>query len=226
VSGGGCRTRARGLVIFDCDGVLVDSMGIDMRELTRAIAAVGGTLSRAEVEHAFHGRSLAVIERGVAEHLGGSPPDGWMERYLAARAAAFARELRAIPGAAAAIAGVRATGWEACIASSARLAKMEQTLSLTGLRDAIADDRIFSAYDQAVARPKPAPDLFLHAARTCGYTPAECVVVEDSVPGIAAGRAAAMRTLGYTAGDASLDERLTALGAEPLADLRELPARL
>jgi HAD superfamily hydrolase (TIGR01509 family) len=149
-----------------------------------------------------------------------------MERFLGARAAAFARELRAIPGAADAIAGVRAAGWEACIASGGRLAKMEQTLSLTGLRDAFADDRIFSAYAPAVARPKPAPDLFLHAAEACGYVPADCVVVEDSAPGIAAGRAAAMRTLGYTAGDASLEPRFLALGAEPLADLRELPTRL
>jgi HAD superfamily hydrolase (TIGR01509 family) len=218
--------NARGLVIFDCDGVLVDSMGIDMRELTRAIAAVGGTLTRADVQRAFHGRSLADIERGVAEHLGGAPSDGWIERYLTTRAAAFADELRPIPGAAEAIAGVRAAGWEACIASGGRMAKMEQTLSLTGLRDAFADDRIFSAYAPTVARSKPAPDLFLHAAGTCGYAPANCVVVEDSLPGIAAGRAPAMRTLGYTGDDASLEPRFAALGAEPLADLRELPARL
>ncbi|HXE45204.1 MAG TPA: HAD-IA family hydrolase [Conexibacter sp.] len=218
--------RAHGLVIFDCDGVLVDSMGIDMRELTRAIAAIGGTLTRAEVDRAFHGVALAEIQRGVAAHLGHPVPADWMERFLADRAVAFARELRPVPGAGEAIDGVRAAGWEVCIASSGRLAKMEQTLGLTGLRDAFADDRIFSAYAPEVSCAKPAPDLFLHAARTCSYLPADCVVVEDSVPGIAAGRAAAMRTLGYTGGDASLAPRFAALGAEPLADLRELPARL
>ena len=103
---------------------------------------------------------------------------------------------------------------------------MEQTLTVAGLRDAFPDERIFSAYLPAVARSKPARDLFLHAAAACGFTPAECVVVEDSVPGITAGRAAAMRTLGFTGGDASLEPAFLALGAEPLGDLRELPSRL
>ena len=216
--------RARGLVIFDCDGVLVDSMGIDMRELTRAIAAAGATMSAREVEEAFHGVALADIERGVQARLGRPLPDGWMERFLAERAAAFARELRPIDGAAEAIAGVRAAGWEACIASGGAHEKMALTLRVAGLSDAIAADRIFSAYD--VARPKPAPDLFLHAARVCGHAPAACVVVEDSVPGVTAGVAAGMQTLGYANGDAAHAARLAALGADPLDDLRALPARL
>jgi HAD superfamily hydrolase (TIGR01509 family) len=215
---------ARGLVIFDCDGVLVDSMGIDMRELTRAIVAAGGTMTAHEVEDAFHGVALADIERGVAAHLGGPVPDGWMERFLADRAAAFERELRPIEGAAEAIAGVRAAGWEACIASGGARKKMELTLRLAGLRGAVPDDRIFSAYD--VSRPKPAPDLFLHAAATCGYAPDVCVVVEDSVPGVTAGVAAGMRTFGYAGGDTAVAERLASLGAEPLVDLRELPTLL
>jgi HAD superfamily hydrolase (TIGR01509 family) len=214
----------RGLVIFDCDGVLVDSMGIDMRELTRAIAAAGGTLDEDAVADAFHGRALADIQRGVEAHLGRSLPSAWMERYLAARAAAFERELKPIDGAAAAIAGVRAAGWEACVASGGAHEKLALTLRVTGLRDAVPADRVFSAYD--VARPKPAPDLFLHAAAACGHAPAACVVVEDSVPGVAAGLAAGMRTLGYTGADRAIGARLAALGAEPLADLRELTARL
>jgi HAD superfamily hydrolase (TIGR01509 family) len=216
--------RARGLVIFDCDGVLVDSMGIDMRELARAVARAGGTLSEGEVNAAFHGVALPAIERGVAEHLGRPLPDGWMERFLADRAAAFERELAPVPGAAEAIEGVRAAGWEACVASGGRMAKMEQTLRLAGLRDALPDERIFSAY--AIGRHKPAPDLFLHAAAACGFPPSACVVVEDSVPGVTAGLAAGMRTLAYTAGDAARAARLAALGAEPLHDMRELPAQL
>ena len=217
-------SSARGLVIFDCDGVLVDSMGIDMRELTRAIVAAGGTVTAQEVEDAFHGVALADIERGVAAHLGRPVPDGWMKRFLADRAAAFERELQPIDGAAEALAGVRAAGWDACIASGGAREKMELTLRVAGLRDVVPDDRIFSAYD--VARPKPAPDLFLHAAAACGFAPDACVVVEDSVPGITAGLAAKMRTLGYSGSDAAVAERLTSLGAERLDAMRDLPSLL
>lgn len=215
---------APGLVVFDCDGVLVDSMGIDMRELTRAIAGAGGTLTPEQVDAAFHGMALADIERGVAEHLGRATPDGWMDAFLAARADAFERELRPVAGAVEAVEGVRSLGWETCIASGGRLQKMEQTLRVTGLADLFPRDRVFSAY--AVARPKPAPDVFLHAARTCGFAPAACVVVEDSVPGVQAAVAAGMRTLAYTTGGIAAADRLVPLGAEPLHELRELPAHL
>jgi len=204
-------SSAHGLVIFDCDGVLVDSMGIDMRELTRAIESVGGTMTAEQVEAAFHGVALADIQRGVEAHLGRPVPDGWMARFLADRAAAFERELRPIDGAREALAGVRAQ-------------KMELTLRVTGLRDAVPEDRIFSAY--SVARPKPAPDLFLHAAAVCGFEPDACVVVEDSVPGVTAGLAAGMRTLGYSGGDPTVAERLASLGAEPLSAMTDLPALL
>jgi HAD superfamily hydrolase (TIGR01509 family) len=215
---------ASGLVIFDCDGVLVDSEGISMRELTRAIAAEGGTLSEPEVAQRFVGLSLTDVEAHASAHLGRAVPERWIERFLAVRAEAFERELRPVPGAAEAIARVRAAGWEACIASGGRMAKMEQTLRLAGLRAAFAGDRIFSA--TMVDRGKPAPDLFLHAAERCGYAPAACVVVEDSVPGVTAGLAAGMRTFGYDGGDRVHGARLAALGAEPLADLRKLPALL
>jgi HAD superfamily hydrolase (TIGR01509 family) len=215
---------ARGLVIFDCDGVLVDSMGIDMRELVRAIESVGGTMSAEQVEAAFHGVALADIQRGVEAHLGRPVPEDWMERFLADRAAAFERELRPIDGAREAIDGVRAAGWEACIASGGALEKMELTLRVTDLRDAVPDARIFSAY--MVERPKPAPDLFLHAAAACGFPPEGCVVVEDSVPGVVAGRAAGMRTFGYSGGDSTIAQRLASLGAEPLGAMGDLPALL
>lgn len=215
---------AAGLVIFDCDGVLVDSMGIDMRELTRAIADVGGRMSAQDVADAFHGVALPAIQHGVEAHLGRPLPPGWMERFLARRAAAFERELEPIDGAREAIDGVRAIGWEACIASGGALQKMQLTLRVAGLRDAVPPDRIFSA--SMVAHPKPAPDLFLHAATRCGYEPDACVVVEDSVPGVTAGRAAGMRTLGYTGGDAAVAERLEPLGAELLEAMASLPDRL
>jgi HAD superfamily hydrolase (TIGR01509 family) len=216
--------RARGLVIFDCDGVLVDSEGISMRELTRALAREGSDLSEAEVREQFVGIALVDIERKVAAQLGRPVPHDFIERFFAERAEAFEHELQPVRGARAAIDGVRAGGWEACIASGGRMSKMEQTLRIAGLRDAIPDDRIFSA--TMVARGKPAPDLFLHAAAVCGFPPPACVVVEDSVPGVSAAGAAGMRTFGYANGDRAHAVRLAALGAEPLVDLRSLPALL
>lgn len=213
-----------GLVIFDCDGVLVDSEGISMRELTRAIAREGGTLSRPAVEERFVGLSLADVVAGVEEHLDRAVPEGWLDAFLAERAEAFERELLPVPGAAEAVEGVRALGWETCVASGGRMEKMAQTLRVTGLHDLFPADRIFSV--TLVERGKPAPDLFLHAARVCGFETSACVVVEDSIPGLTAARAAGMRALAYTNGDAALAARVAPLGAEPLDDLRTLPARL
>ncbi|HMJ01811.1 MAG TPA: HAD-IA family hydrolase [Conexibacter sp.] len=215
---------APGLVIFDCDGVLVDSVAIDIRELTRAITSVGATMAEHEVHAAFHGAALADIDRALAAHLGAPPPDGWVDTWFAARTAAFERELTAVPGAAEAVAAVRALGWEVCVASQGEPEKMAQTLRVTGLCDCFAADRLFSA--AMVENGKPAPDLFLHAARTCGFLPDACVVVEDSSAGVTAAHAAGMRTLGYVGGNAALAACLTPLGAEPLDALNELPARL
>jgi HAD superfamily hydrolase (TIGR01509 family) len=225
-SGRTLATRA-GLVVFDCDGVLVDSVAIDIRELTRAIAGVGGTMAEHDVLAAFHGAALADIDRGLAAHLGAPAPDGWMDAWFASRTVAFERELAAVPGAAEAVDGVRALGWEVCVASQGEPLKMAQTLRMCGLTERFAQDRVVSA--TMVERGKPAPDLFLHAARRCGFAPEQCVVVEDSCAGVTAARAAGMRTLGFVADpvrDAAYARELAALGAELLHDLRELPGRL
>jgi len=214
----------RGLVIFDCDGVLVDSEGISMRELARSIARVGGTLTLAEVTERFVGLSLADVIAHVEAHLGRPVPAGWLDTFVKERAEAFERVLLPVPGAAEAVEGVRALGWETCVASGGRMEKMAQTLRVTGLWDLFPPDRIFSV--TLVERGKPAPDLFLHAARVCGFDSTACVVVEDSVPGLAAARAAGMRALAYTNDDVALAARAAPLGAEPLSDMRELPARL
>src|SRR6185436_20470496 len=156
----GARGSARGLVIFDCDGVLVDSVAIDMRELTRTIAALGGTMAEEDVHAAFHGAALGDIDRALAAHLGAPAPDRWMDAWFTARTAAFERELTSVPGAAEAVDGVRGLGWEVCVASQGEPAKMAQTLRVSGLAERFDPQRIFSA--TMVARGKPAPDLFLH----------------------------------------------------------------
>lgn len=122
---------------------------------------------------------------------------------------------------------MQALGWEVCVASQGERAKMAQTLRVSGLRDRFADARLFSA--TMVERGKPAPDLFLHAAAACGVAPEACIVVEDSPTGVAAARAAGMRVFGFTRDpglDAQIAMELRALGAEPLHDMSELPARL
>jgi HAD superfamily hydrolase (TIGR01509 family) len=215
-----------GLVIFDCDGVLVDSEPISMRVLTEAINAVGVAMSEAEVHAAFMGGSLEAIEREIALRRGAPLPPRWMEEFLAVRARAFDAELQPVEGAREAVEGVRALGWETCVASQGRPSKMRQTLGLTGLHDAFAAERIFSA--TMVRRGKPAPDLYLHAAATCGVEPDRCVVVEDSPTGVRGARAAGMRVLAYVAPGRTGDEALAlaAHGAEVFHDMREVPERV
>ena len=218
---------APGLVIFDCDGVLVDSEPISMRELTRAInAVIEEPMSEAEVHRAFVGGSLDVIERELTLRRGTPPPASWGDDFYATRALAFERELEPVQGAREAVLAVRALGWATCIASQGRPAKMAQTLALTGLDDLFASDRVFSATE--VARPKPAPDLFLHAAAACGFDPSACVVVEDSLTGVRGARAAGMRALGYVPRESPEDAALalTAAGAEVIRAVREVAGRL
>jgi HAD superfamily hydrolase (TIGR01509 family) len=210
------------LVIFDCDGVLVDSEGISSRELARSIGEVGLAMSWEEVKATFKGRSLADIAAAVERRIGRALPRGWLGEFERRRAAAFRDGLRAVPGADAAVRAVQASGIDTCVASQASLEKTNLTLGLTGLRSLFADDRLFSAGD--VARGKPAPDLFLHAAAACGHAPPSCVVVEDGAAGALAARAAGMRVLGYASGsDAGA---LSAAGAEVFFDMREAPERI
>lgn len=217
---------APGLVIFDCDGVLVDSEPISMRVLTEAINAVDVPMTPAEVHSAFIGGSLEVIEREISRRRGAPVPAGWMDDFYATRAQAFADGLEAVPGAREAVEGVQALGWETCIASQGRPAKMAQTLELTGLADLFPQERIFSA--TMVERPKPAPDLFVHAARACGFEPRACVVVEDSLLGVRGARASGARVLGYVPAEAPEDAALSLLaaGAEIVRSLDEVPARV
>jgi HAD superfamily hydrolase (TIGR01509 family) len=217
---------APGLLIFDCDGVLVDSEPISMRVLTEAVNDVGVPMSVEEVHAAFVGAAFETIELEVSRRRGAPVPAGWMDDFYAARALVFERELGPVPGAREAVESVRAGGWETCVASQGRPAKMEQTLGLTGLADLFPVERIFSA--TMVERPKPAPDLYLHAARVCGWEPDDCVVVEDSLLGVRGARAAGMRVLGYLPAAAPEDAALPLLaaGAEVVRDLREVAARV
>ena len=182
------------LVIFDCDGVLVDSELVSNRVLAEAFTALGRPMTIEESMEHFLGRSAEHLHRRGAELLGRPLPGAFYADYTAARDAAFETELQAVDGVADAVDALHAAGVATCVASSGPHPKMELTLGMTGLWDRFAG-RIFSATE--VEHGKPAPDLFLHAARTLGHAPEDCVVVEDSPAGVAAGVAAGMRVLGY-----------------------------
>jgi HAD superfamily hydrolase (TIGR01509 family) len=180
-----------GLIVFDCDGVLVDSEPLAMRVLLGGLAEAGYRLDEEEAYERFLGRSLATIQRIIREELGWHLPEGHDERMRERLFALFRSELQPIPGVAAAL---DALALPRCVASSSQPDRIRLSLEVTGLLPRFAP-HLFSAVD--VRHGKPAPDLFLHAAARMGVPPAACLVVEDSPAGIEAARRAGMRVLGF-----------------------------
>lgn len=209
------------LVIFDCDGVLVDSERLSVRVESRLLAELGWPLTERDVLERFVGRSDAHMKAEIEAALGRPVPE-WDDRYRTALHAAFHAELQAVAGVAAALDALDRDGTATCVASSGTHDKMAVTLGLTGLHDRFAG-RIFSATE--VANGKPAPDLFLHAADSLGVEPARCAVVEDSRYGVEAARAAGMRSFGY-AGGLTPANWLEGPGTVVFEDMAALPALL
>jgi HAD superfamily hydrolase (TIGR01509 family) len=210
------------LVIFDCDGVLVDSEVISNDLLARSLAAEGLPTTLAEARRDYQGLLLTDVVSRVQARLGRALPDDWLERYEHDRAEAFRRELQPVPGAAEAVERISAEGIAVCVASQGKAEKTRLSLGLTGLRHLFRGEALFSAY--SVPRGKPAPDLFLHAAKMMEAKPSRCVVVEDTASGVTAAVSAGMRVLGYVAD--SDEDGLRQAGAEILRSLNELPELL
>ncbi len=210
------------LVIFDCDGVLVDSEVISNEVLAHALSEQGLATTLAQSRRDYQGLLLEEVVCLAEAKLGRALSDVWLARYERDRTEAFRDKLAAVPGAAAAVARIRAVGIPVCVASQGKLAKTQLSLELTGMRELFEPDTLFSAY--SVAQGKPAPDLFLHAAASMNVTPARCVVVEDTPSGVTAAVAAGMRAVGYAAD--SDERKLREAGAEIVCSLHELPARL
>jgi len=185
------------LVVFDCDGVLVDSERLAVAIDVKAIGELGWPITEAEVIDRHLGKSNADVLADIEAHLGRPVPEHWGEAWDAEYRRVFDDELQAVPGIAEAIKVVAAEGFQMCVASSGSHAKMRRTLGKTGLWD-FFDGRIFSANE--VERGKPEPDLFLYAARQVGVPPDHCVVVEDSRYGVAGAKAAGMKAIGYAGG--------------------------
>lgn len=211
-------------VLFDCDGVLVDTEIVSSHVLAAMLTEQGVPTDGDALRVRMRGTSLDWVRAESVRQLGGEDklPAGWMEAFMDRRLVVYAEHTPQIPGAAAAVEAVRAAGIVVAVASQGARRKMDVTLPASGMEAVLGDAPIFSGDD--VVRGKPFPDLYLHAAKVLGVDPAAAAVVEDSVPGVTAAVAAGMRVLGY-AGEEE-PARLEAAGAEVVLDLHDVPARL
>lgn len=214
-----------GLIIFDCDGVLVDSEPLSVRVLVEGLASIGHAIEERAAYERFLGYSLAAVRAMLREELGFDLPAECLVAMRESLFERFRRELKPIAGIAEVLDQL-ATPY--CVASSSLPERITLSLEVTGLLPRFSG-RIFSA--TMVPRGKPAPDLYLHAAKTMGVTPEACLVIEDSPPGIRAAQAAGMKVFGFLGGGHAKQpgyrERL--MGCAPnllFDDMRELPALL
>jgi len=213
------------LVIFDCDGVLVDSEPIAMRVLIETLAEQGLTVEEDRAYRDFLGRSLATVRSQLRDAHQVELDDGALQAMRDRLFEEFRANLLPTPGVAEALATITGNH-EVSVASSSHPERIRLSLQIAGL-DGFFGEHIHSATE--VRKGKPAPDLFLHAAAARGVPPENCLVIEDSPAGIEAARAAGMRVFAYVGGThvkkAGLGERIAAAGADAvIEDMRDLPA--
>ena len=209
------------LVIFDCDGVLVDSEGPSNRLVAQEITALGWPMTTEQSCELFVGRRLSDIPPMIEAQLGRPIPSGWVAQLREKLIRLLSDEVEAMPGAHDALRAVTALGLPYRIASNSSHEEMDVKFRRVAMLD-LVQGRLHSARD--VRKGKPAPDLFLHAAAAEGIPPTACLVIEDSVPGAQAARAAGMACIGLAPhGD---DPALRATGAVLIRSFDELPAIL
>ena len=208
------------LIIFDCDGVLVDSEPVANRVLAENLTAHGWSISADEVGELFIGGTMKSTML-MAREMGVDLPDAWLDEIYGVMYETLAQGLPKIPHLDTLFAAIDRGGVKTCIASNGARKKMEITLPDAGLMERFAGN-LFSAHEVGVA--KPAPGLFEHACRAMGSTPENCVVVEDSASGAQAAKSAGMRCFGYTAETPA--DKLTQHGAVPFASMADLPGLL
>ncbi|MEU6608221.1 HAD family hydrolase [Streptomyces shenzhenensis] len=205
------------LVVFDNDGVLVDSEPISNRLLAAYLTELGHPTSYEDSLRDYMGAALHRVHDLVAERTGQRLPDDFDDVFHARVFAAFERELKPVSGAVGVLEKLAADGVPYCVASSGSHERIRVGHRTTGLDRWFEDSRIFSSQD--VGRGKPAPDLFLYAAERMGVAPERCVVVEDSPLGVRAAVAAGMDVYGFTA--MTPPEKLADAG-QLFSDMREL----
>ena len=206
------------LVIFDCDGVLVDSEPVVNRVVAEALTEQGWPMTGDESRERFLGLNLGSMLPIIEARLGRSLPAQWEADLVARLVRVLGEEVTLMPGAAEALAATTALGLPWRIASNSSHAELRAKLGRNGLGD-VVEGRLHSHHD--VARGKPAPDLFLAAAAAEAVGPDACLVIEDSVPGVTGAVAAGMTCLGFCPHDDG--DALRAAGAVPFHSLYDLP---
>ena len=208
--------KPRHLVIFDCDGVLVDSEPLSVRVLVAALNRHGIEMAEEEAYERFLGRSLATMRQVMDEEYGFHTGPEFLEGMRTDLYSLFKAELKPIPGIAETL---EALGLQACVASSSNPDRIRLSLTITGLIDKL-DPHIFSA--TMVKNGKPAPDLFLLAASEMGFAPEDCIVIEDSPAGIEAAQRAGMASFAFTGGShthtSGYRDRIEALSPDVVFD--------
>ncbi|MBO9427433.1 HAD family phosphatase [Labrenzia sp. R4_1] len=211
------------LVIFDCDGVLVDTERMVNASLAEMVTELGFPITGPECQQRFMGRTLENVKEMVEVLTGRSLPDDWPDKVRKRDLEVFAAGVPAITGVADVLDKLDRRNLPYCVGSSGKYAKMRTTLGSSGLLPRF-QGRLFSAED--CANGKPAPDVFLLAASTMGYPPEDCVVIEDSLPGVQAARSAGMAVYAYVEDPACDREALSDAGAHLFDDMSTLPGLL
>ncbi|MGE0153425.1 MAG: HAD family hydrolase [Reyranellaceae bacterium] len=211
-------------VIFDCDGVLVDTERLANRVFAAALNRIGLDWSVEETMRRLVGRSMSSCVAIIERETGRTLPGDFLARLQEETFAAFrAAPVQPVAGIVGVLDWLEAERVPYCVASSGEIEKMRLTLGLAGLLPRF-EGRMFSA--AMVARGKPFPDLFLHAASGIGARPPDCTVIEDAVPGVEAGVAAGMRVLAYAGASHADRAGLKAAGGAVFEAMEELPRLL
>jgi HAD superfamily hydrolase (TIGR01509 family) len=208
-------------LIFDCDGVLIDSEYLASRVEAEVIRELGVALSVEEAHQLFLGKTVDGVLDAIATRTGKRPGPAFVYNWAFATAHAFQRELKAVDGVGVAVEALRRRGHRMAVASQSPLARVLLSLQVAGLGGQFGEHVYVTSM---VPRPKPAPDIYLLAAERLGARPADCVVIEDSPASAAAAIGAGMRAIGYAPGQTR--DAMLATGATVIAAMDELVAQI
>jgi len=212
---------ARLAIIFDCDGVLVDSEWLASRVEAELIRGLGLSLNVEEAHDLFLGKTVAGVLDTIAARTGATPGPLFTYNWAFATAHAFIRELKPVPFVRAALDELRQHGHQFAVASQSPRARVRLSLDVTGLAGYFGDHVYVTSM---VPRPKPAPDVYLLAAERLGAAPGDCLVIEDSPAGAAAARKAGLHAIGYAPGETA--DAMQAVGIPVMRSMDELPGRI